>query len=51
MSTTVHPTPVKMAEHVQMDSAVLPARVFRVTLGKPVRQVRTGKIQVEHCSL
>ena len=40
---TVLPTPVKMAERVQMDSTALPARVFWVTLGTAVRQVRSER--------
>ena len=41
MLMTVHPTRAKMAEHVKMESTVLPARVYWVTLETTVRQVRT----------
>ena len=40
MSMTARPTRVKMAEHVLMESTALPVRVFWVTLGTTVRQVR-----------
>ena len=38
------PTRVKMAEHVQMESTVLPARVLRVILEATVREVRCFKL-------
>ena len=38
------PTRAKMAEHVQMESTVLPARVFWVTLETTARQVRTCNV-------
>ena len=39
-STTVRPTPVKMAEHVLMELTALPACVFWVIQETTARQVR-----------